>query len=215
MNHVDALSRYPTNDIEVNSVDLTESDWLVAAQLQNEQLLRIRQILQAKIVNSETRRYFDNYEVRNNKVYRVLGDGTKLWVVPKEARWQILRLCHDQAGHFGIEHTIRRIQLNYWFPKIRRFVTKYVKACLNCLYYKHSAGKKQRKLHPIELPIPFHTIRIDHVGPFETSKSGKKVLLVIVDAFTKFTIMEAVKSTKVKIVIRVLQTCVFSVYPAE
>jgi hypothetical protein len=95
MNHVDALSRYPTNDIEVNNVDLTESDWLVAAQLQDEQLLRIRQILQAKIVNSETRQYFDNYEVKNNKVYRVLGDGTKLWVVPKEARWQILRLCHD------------------------------------------------------------------------------------------------------------------------
>jgi hypothetical protein len=214
MNHVDALSRYPTNDIEVNNVDLTESDWLVAAQLQDEQLLRIRQILQAKIVNSETRQYFGNYEVRNNKVYRVLGDGTKLWVVPKEARWQILRLCHDQAGHFGIEHTIRRIQLNYWFPKMRRFVTKYVKACLNCAYYKHSAGKKQGKLHPIEkLPIPFHTIHIDHVGPFETSKSGKKFLLVIVDAFTKFTIMEAVKSTKVKIVIRILQTvmCIFGV----
>lgn len=40
---------------------------------------------------------------------------------------------------------------------MRQFVTKYVRACLNCAYYKHTAGKHQYKLNTIEkVPTPFH-----------------------------------------------------------
>lgn len=78
-------------------------------------------------------------------------------------------------------------------------------ACLNCAHYKRNAGKKQGKLHPIEkTPIPFHTIHIDHIGPFESSNKKNKYILVIVDAFTKFTIIEPVKDTKAKRAIKIL-----------
>lgn len=215
MPHVDALSRLPIVDgIDINQVDITEGDWIKAAQMQDEQLSRIHKILKVAEKNSETKQYFREYELKDEKLYRKLQDGRKLWAVPKLARWQILKLCHDKAGHMGVENTLKRIQLNYWFPKMRRFVTKYINACLNCAYYKNTTIKNRGKLHPIEKqPIPFHTIHLDHVGPFETSKSGNKFLLVIVDGFTKFTIIEAVKSTKVKPVIRALQTamCIFGV----
>lgn len=40
---------------------------------------------------------------------------------------------------------------------MRQFVTKYVRACLNCAYYKHTAGKRQCKLNTIEkIPTSFH-----------------------------------------------------------
>lgn len=85
--------------------------------------------------------------------------------MPRDVRWQVCRFCHDNAGHSGVENTLKRIATNYWFAGMRRFVKKYVSACLNCAYYKHNAGKKQGKLHPIEkVPIPFHTIHVDHVG---------------------------------------------------
>lgn len=78
---------------------------------------------------------------------------------------------------------------------MRRFVTKYIAACLNCAYYKRTIGKRQCKLNIIEkVPIPFHTLHIDHVGPFETSSKNNKFLFVVVDAFTKFTIIEPVKT---------------------
>lgn len=81
---------------------------------------------------------------------------------------------------------------------MRRFVTKYINACLNCAYYKHAAGKRQCKLNIVEkVTIPFHTIYINHIGPFETSRKHNKFLFVLVDAFTKFTIIEPVKSQKV------------------
>ncbi|KAK2577920.1 hypothetical protein KPH14_011865 [Odynerus spinipes] len=115
---------------------------------------------------NDTKQYFDDYVLQNEKVYRRFADGFKAWVVPKNARMQICRLCHDDAGHLSVEKTLERIRSNYWFAGMRRFVTKYVQACLNCAYYKNVKGKKQGKLNPItKISVPFHTIHIDHVGP--------------------------------------------------
>lgn len=44
----------------------------------------------------------------------------------------------------------------------------------------------------------------DHVGPFESSNKKNKYVLVIVDAFTKFTIIEPVKDTRAKRTIKIL-----------
>lgn len=211
MAHADALSRNPVPmALEVAQVDITEGDWVLAAQLQDEQLVRIRTILLGGTPTPEIKHYFDEYLIKDGKVYRRLGGNSKAWVVPRDARMQICRLCHDDVGHLGVEKTLERIQRNYWFAGMRRFVTKYVGACLHCAYYKHSAGKKQCKLNIIEkVPVPFHTVHIDHVGPFETSRKGNKFLLVIVDAFTKFVIVEAVKSQKTSYVVKALTNLMY------
>lgn len=131
MAHVDALSRNPEQILlEVAQVDITEGDWVLATQLQDEQLSRIRTILLEGKSTNETKHYFDEYLIKNDKVYKRLDDETATWVVPRDARMQICRLCHDEAGHLGIEKTLERIKRNYWFAGMRRFVTKYVNACL-------------------------------------------------------------------------------------
>jgi hypothetical protein len=67
MTHVDTFSRYPVADIEVNNADLTESDWLVSAQLQDEQLKRIGNILESKIKNeTRHRQYFEPQIIFSN-----------------------------------------------------------------------------------------------------------------------------------------------------
>lgn len=200
MAHVDALSRNPQPTIlEIAYVDVTEAEWIVAAQMQDEQWARIRTILAEQEQSSETQQYFKEYLLKKEKLYRRLPGNKTAWVVPRAARLQICRLCHDDAGHSSAEKTLQRMQRNYWFAGMRRFVNKYVKACLSCAYYKHTAGKKQGKLNTIEeVPVPFHTVHIDHVVPFETSRKGNKYLLVIVDAFTKFTIVKPVKDQKTR-----------------
>lgn len=87
---------------------------------------------------------------------------------------------------------------------------KYVASCLNCLYYKQSSGKRQGMLHSIEkVALPFHTLHIDHLGPFETSKKRNKYLLVLVDGFTKFLLIEPVKDTSTKYVTKVLLDIIY------
>ncbi|CAK9796589.1 Transposon Ty3-I Gag-Pol polyprotein [Anthophora quadrimaculata] len=200
MAHVDALSRNPQpTPLKVFYVDVTESEWIVAAQMQDEQLSRIRTVLANNDKSPEVKHYFKEYVLKKGKVYRRMPDNKIAWVVPKDARLQICRLCHDDAGHLSAEKTLERIQRNYWFAGMRQFINKYVKACLSCAYYKHTSGKKQCKLNTIEkVAVPFHTLHIDHVGPFETSRKGNKYLLVMVDAFTKFTIVEPVKDQKTR-----------------
>lgn len=106
--------------------------------------------------------------------------------------------CATMTRHLGrVENTLERIKRYYWFAGMRRFVTKYVNACLNCAYYKHNIGKRQCKLNKVrKMPVPFHTLHIDHIGLFKTSQKRNKFLLVVVDAFTKFTVIEPVKSKK-------------------
>lgn len=92
---------------------------------------------------------------------------------------------------------------------MRRFVKKYVTACLNCLYYKNPSGKKPGELHPIDkVTVPFHTVHVDHLGPFIKTKRGNTQLLVLVDGFTKFVIIEPVRSTKAKYAIRAIENVI-------
>lgn len=122
------------------------------------------------------------------------------------SRWQILKANHDDVGHFGFDKTLERIRSNYWFPKMRRFVKKYVSACLECAHHKLPSGQHRGHLHPIDkVQVPFHTVHIDHLGPFNKSKKKNCYILVIIDAFTKFVSLSAVKSTKSSESIKVIK----------
>ncbi|XP_033228956.1 uncharacterized protein LOC117180569 [Belonocnema kinseyi] len=108
-------------------------------------------------------------------------------------------------GHFALERTLDKVREHYWFKGLRKYVSKYVNACLNCLYYKSATGRKPGFLHPIEkIAIPFHTLHHDHVGPFVRSTRRNTQILTIVDGFTKFCILEPVHDTSVKQVLKAL-----------
>lgn len=213
MTHVDALSRNPVDDeigiieaVEIHdvmSIDI-DNDWLVTVQSNDSELKRIKDILS----NSEYDGIIDirkNFILKRDRVYRNTNDGLR-WVVPKGCRWQILQKNHDQIGHFGFEKTYDRIKEHYWFARMRKFIKKYVSACLECAHNKVPAGKKEGFLHSIpKIATPFHTIHVDHVGPFVTSKRKNSYILVIVDAYTKFIVLKAVKNTKSSTSITILR----------
>lgn len=93
-----------------------------------------------------------------------------------------------------------------------RFVAKYVQSCLDCAYSKGNYGRGEGFLHPIEkVAEPFHTVHIDHLGPFTRSVRGNSYLLVIIDSFTKFTLAEPTKTLKTGETIQRL-TSVFGVF---
>lgn len=216
MSHVDALSRNPLADDELfNATDqypsimrISNEDWLHTLQLGDSELRRICDILSSDIDSDGLQYIKDNYVLKDNKLYRCVdGDKTKIrWVVPKGARWQLCRMNHDDIGHFGVEKTIDRIKKSYWFPKMARFIKKYVNSCIECAYAKKSSTTREGHLHTIcKVDVPFHTLHVDHLGPFVKSKTGNTHLLVIVDGFTKFIFIRPVRNTKSQNTIRVLQ----------
>lgn len=206
MQHVDALSRNPivrntsnaSNEVEsINTI--TEGDWLLAVQLQDSKINNIREILQSGEAESN-KDIFNTYELLGNKVYRRTEFGRR-WLVPTKCIWYVIRANHDDVGHFAVDKTIERIKSKYWFPRLKKTVSKYIKNCLNCIYFKNIHGKKPGRLYPIpKYARPFHTLHIDHLGPFVKTAQQNSYLLVIVDSFTKFVFISAVKNTKSKLV---------------
>lgn len=207
MQHVDALSRNPVCDESVNvetTMSITEGDWLLSVQLQDPGICSIREILLSGEAEAN-KRIFRDYEVLGNKVYRRTEYGRR-WLVPKSCIWNVIHANHDAVGHFAVDKTIERIRAKYWFPHLKKTVSKYIKNCINCIYNKNIHGKKPGKLYPIpKYARPFHTLHVDHLGPFVKTTKQNSYLLVLVDAFTKFVFIAAVKNTKSQIVINELQ----------
>lgn len=71
MRHVDVLSRDLIRDtLQISQIDITETDWLLAVQLQDDQLTAIRNILLENVKNSETKQYFEKYDIRKGMAFR-------------------------------------------------------------------------------------------------------------------------------------------------
>lgn len=201
MRHVDALSRnLPNNKYGVCAVFLSEDDWLLAAQQTDKTINEIKLVLESGNRHGN-KDIFLNYALKGGKIYKITSRGLR-WVVPKVSRFQLLRMVHDDSGHFGFEKTYELLASKFWFSHMRRFITKYVKNCLNCLFFKSPGGKPQGYLHPIKkIPQPFHTVHADHLGPFVKTKQKNTHILVIIDAFSKFILLYPVKNTQTKYVI--------------
>lgn len=181
MSHVDALSRVVLI-VEENSIEQT----LQYKQDADAQLQVIRRSLE------QQESAF--YELNDGLLYRKHGDRI-LFVVPKSMENQILAKYHDQMGHFGVAKTLELIQRSYWFPKMKEKTRQYIADCLKCIVYSPHAKQGGGILHSIPKGnIPFDTIHVDHVGPYEKTRHGRKHILVIVDAFTKFVKLYPCKS---------------------
>lgn len=209
MAFVDALSRNPASR-GINVHIISHEDWIASVQSQD---LVVTQTIEIILSGdrSNHKDTFRNYAVKGGKLYRLTPQGQRL-VLPKNCRWQILRKFHDDKGHFAFDKTFEAISIHFWFPKMRRFIQKYIASCIPCTYHKLKAGKQPGYLHPInKIAIPFHTIHIDHLGPFPKSSCGDTYLFLIIDAFTKFILIRPVRATTTCLAINELKE-VFSIF---
>lgn len=225
MKHVDALSRNPVISIQssappsvsdhseltldyvnVNRLDVT--DWFFTIQRQDEKLGRIIELLRNGCSDSDIT---NNYVLLEDRLYRKTLHGNRL-AVPDFARWKILQMHHDDIGHVGLKRCTELIKGDFWFPKMSRFIKKYVSSCLHCAYGKGDYGKKEGKLNPIPKPTePMKMVHVDHLGPFCRTRKGYQYMLVVTDAFSKFVIAEPTRTVNSVETIRVLNK-IFSLF---
>lgn len=128
--------------------------------------------------------------LRNNILYkRNFGPNGRayLLVVPACLRRDILQACHDEptAGHLGYARTTSRIKQNYYWPKLSATVKHYIRTCRECQRRKTPPGRPAGLLQLVQiLKTPFQQIGMDFLGPFPTSSSGNKWIIVATDYLT-------------------------------
>ena len=80
--------------------------------MQDPDLEVIRKILESGNVQPDTEQYFDKVDLRGGVVFRGTETGNK-WVVPRISRFNIVKMYHDDQGHFAAEKTLEKIKQIY------------------------------------------------------------------------------------------------------
>ncbi|CAI6343042.1 unnamed protein product [Macrosiphum euphorbiae] len=201
MTHVDALSRAPVSTEEPPLDDvLAERIDVVGVLLSEEERVAMCQssdvdIARVKLDMSTTGDTCGEFVLKGGLLYRRYRDKL-LFVMPKSMRKSLVVTAHDLSGHPAVDITMANILQDFWFSGMRRYVRLHINVCFECLLTKDPRGKRPGYLHPIPIgKRPFDTVHIDHVGPFVTTPDGFKYVLTIVDNFTKFISLYAVKDT--------------------
>lgn len=70
--------------------------------------------------------------------------------MPKDLRYEVIGAARRSLTHVGIERTLAKAKEEYYFPKMKDFVTNYVNRCISCLYCKAPTGKEPGFLHPLD-----------------------------------------------------------------
>jgi len=112
-----------------------------------------------------------------------------LLYLPKELRRETIRAAHDSrdGGHGGIDRTVTRIRLSYYWPGMTVDVGEYIKECVVCQATKGGPPQKA-PLQSMPTPTgPGQRVHIDLFGPLRTTSAGNKFVMVMTDAFTKYT----------------------------
>lgn len=189
----DGLSRNPVDpseEVEIVGIPIMgikiTTDWVAAMQRGSAEIMKIREKLEEG--DQETHEKFTMCDV-----YRVSKGRFRLYM-PIDLRQELVAEAHKNLAHLGVDKTLDKLKETHYFPKMREFVSIYIRRCVNCLYYKTPTGKKPGYLHPLEKEnAPFHCVHVDHAGPFVTSDKRNKYVGAIVCGFSKYTVLAAIK----------------------
>ena len=106
-------------------------------------------------------------------------------VIPKSWKYTVFMEAYDKLGHQGNSHTYCLIKHQYYWKGMNKDIRKYIANCVLCQWEK--AKVQQYPLQMTEIPYrPFDKMAIDLVTECETSTSGNKHILTIIDHLTRW-----------------------------
>lgn len=133
----------------------------------------------------------------------VLLRGSRI-IIPSALEDNELQLAHK--GRQGIVKTKTLLRSKVWFPNIDQKAELIVKNCLAC-----QANTPVTPLEPLrmsKLPeTPWHTVSADFYGPLPTGE----YLLVVIDEYTRYPVVEVVRSTAASVIIPIVDK-IFSMF---
>ena len=107
-------------------------------------------------------------------------------VLPLKYQAQVFQLLHDGQGHQGIERTIALYQEWFYWNTMFQDITKYVKDCPWCQTVKGDYTEPNMTLGVRIANNPMDLMCIDFTKA-DPSKDSKESILVLADAFSKFS----------------------------
>ena len=165
----------------------------------------------------------DSFELRDEVLYKsshVTADDDSVHhasqlVVPQALVPVILYHVHDSpfAGHPGKDRSLRQAQRSYFWPSMRKDISRHCLLCVSCAEHRPARHFESPNL-PYPIPhAPWDSLSID-VLKLPLTEKGNQYLLVCVDSFSRYTILVPLKDKSAKSVARALIDDVICRYSA-
>jgi len=149
-----------------------------------------------------SRCFLDN-DVLWIRFYRPEIGSRSVICLPTSLRKAAIEHMHSSwyGGHAGTLKTVERLLLYYYWPNINNEVQQHLSQCERC--QKRQTTPKIPNAHLQPLPLlsePNQRIHADLFGPLKTSDKGKKFILVMTDAFTRYVELVAIENKETETV---------------
>lgn len=135
---------------------------------------------------------YKNYSLINDILHKEIY-GQILLVLNQDLTKKLLLETHDLYGHIGTQKCVRMISEYFYFPNLKSYATRILRTCDSCQRNKSYTSNTLSKTSPIIPTGPRDLISIDFCGPLPTSRGGTKHILAVLDVFTKFVVLYAIK----------------------
>lgn len=165
---------------------------------------------------------FRDFKVVDGRVFKFLTNST----LPEDPafRWKlVLPLCERKSvieaihnvAHLGFLKTLEKVRERYYWPRMASEIKRFCSSCPVC---KESKVPNLNVRPPCGKPKlcsrPWEVISIDFLGPYPKSRQGNIWILVICDFFSKFVIVQCMKSATAPGVCTVMENLVFNLFGA-
>ena len=146
------------------------------------------------------------YTLLNGKLYhlyqpthpriKILKPVVHQLCIPQAMRQEVVDGYHAENAHIGFERLYDTVRQKYYWPRLYTDLYEVVTGCRDCQQSKVSTKAKRAPLCPLPVASVFERVHIDLLGPLPESPEGFKYILVIVESFSRFPEIFALKTQK-------------------
>lgn len=179
--------------------DQLEDQWI-------EKKIKILSNLEPKIGEKEKNSVLKWFKMHEDILFKrgeVDNPGFKL-CVPKKQVQGLVRQQHHDIGHFGAAKTFNHMSREFFWPRMRKHIRQIVAACTLCQKTKVSTGSHGTNNSVLTKTLG-EIVCIDLMGPLPPSRFGATQLVAVVDAFSKYTRLYALKNGTTRNILRCLE----------
>ena len=124
---------------------------------------------------------------------------------------KVLTTLHNHMGHQGIDKTLDLLRERVYWLSMAKDAQDWVSKCCRCEIARGNYTQPKPKIGHLEAHNPLDLICLDFTK-IDPSKSGKENVLIITDAFTKFSLAVCTTNQTTKTITKILIEKWFHVY---
>lgn len=142
-----------------------------------------------------------NFCVKNNVLF-VKHPGSWRICLPEKLLDEIILGVHETYGHVGVNKTLALLNAVFSYPLLAKAVRNIVSKCLLCLKSKYPNSYLHGSFTAIIPESPNDIVAVDIFGPLPRSAGGVTNVLVVLNVFTKYVKLYALRKATARAVFR-------------